>query len=43
MTKQGGRGDTMYCAISITKSNWGVAIQEVLNAKNSIDQSTIPE
>jgi len=37
MASQGGQGETVYCAIWIAKYKVGVAIQEVLNAKNSID------
>jgi len=44
MATQGGRGETIYCAILIAKYNGGgVAIKEVLNAKNSIDSCLILE
>jgi len=36
--KTGGRGETVFCAILIAKYNGGGgAIEEVSNAKNSID------
>jgi len=38
---RGGRGEIVYCAILIATTQEGVAIQEVLNAKNSIDQCTL--
>jgi len=38
MGAQGGRGETIYCALLIAKYNGGgVVIKEVLNAENSID------
>jgi len=37
MAKQGGRGETVYCAVLLAKYNEGVAIDETLNAKHSID------
>ena len=38
LATQGGWVENTYCAILIAKYNWGgVAIKEVLNAKNSID------
>jgi len=38
MAKQGGRGETIYCAILIAKyKEGGVAIKEVFSANNSID------
>ena len=37
MANQGGRGETIYCAILIEKYNGGGRIKEVLNVKNSID------
>jgi len=44
MAKQGGREETIYCAILIAKFNGvEVAIKELLNAKNSIDWCTILE
>jgi len=44
MAKQGGSGNPIYCAILIVTYNGGlVAINEVSNVSNSIDQCTIPE
>jgi len=38
MAKQEGRGETVYCAILIAiQREGGVALEEVLDAKNSID------
>ena len=37
MATQGGRGKPYIAKYSLRNTPWGVAIKEVLNAKNSID------
>jgi len=37
LQNRGGRGETIYCAILTATYRGGVAIKEVLNAKNSVD------
>jgi len=44
MAEPGSRGETIYCAILIAQYNGGGgAMDLVLHAKNSTDQSTTPE